>query len=246
VNKTKKRGWFRTADDEELNAVPAGSIDVAVPGPPLAAPPPPSDVAPMRADDRVDIGAILASASVSGEDRDRVDRARQLLRALPNGVSADVRRQIVEAALTTFGVPTERIVDAGHKVSDALQGFIAANRHATERLVEEARTRVHALEQEILRVRQAADQASAIHEKRIHDASVEVVAVRQVLEFFGANVADVDLEETTEDRTDWGVQLPIPPASRLKRDTTSKPPPTPPVEVTAGKQPPADPSKPQN
>jgi hypothetical protein len=247
VNKTKKRGWFRTSDEDDGKDKESGdSIDMAISAPLPAQPGPRlTDVPVTRGEvGAVDLAAILGAAGVSGEDRDRVDRARNLLQALPTAVSAAVRRQIVETALTTFGVATDRIVDAGQKVNDALQGFIASNRHATDQLQEEARARVQALEQEIFRVRQAAEHAATIHEKRIRDASVEVAAVRQVLDFFGASPAEVDLDETTEDRSDWGVQLPVPPPARLKRDTAaSRPPPMPPVEP-AGKPAPPDPTKP--
>lgn len=243
MTKTKKRGWFRTGEEDEESREresSADSIDVGASLPvPAAASPGPGDVAEHGA---IDIAGILGAAGISGEDRDRVDRARSLLLALPTGVSAAVRRQIVETALTTFGVATERIVDAGQKVSDALQAFIATNRQATDKLLEDARARVQALEQEIARVRQAAEHATAFHDKRIRDANAEMVAVHQVLEFFGGSTADVDFDEPTEDRSDWGMQLPVPEPSHLKRDTAGKPPPVPPPE---GKLPP-DPSKPHN
>jgi hypothetical protein len=232
VSKTKKRGWFRTGDEEEGKEFPAGTADVAISAP-LAPPLPPApvrDVAaapPLGDEGAIDLAAILEVAGISSEDRDRVARARSLMQALPTGVSAAVRRQIVETALTTFGIATDRIVDAGQKVSAALDGFIASNRQATDRLLDEARARVQALEQEIFRVRQAAEHASAIHQKRIHEASVEATAVHQILEFFGAGGPDVELDETTEDRSDWGVQVPVPPPARAARDTASKPPPLP-------------------
>jgi hypothetical protein len=247
VNKTKKRGWFRSGDEEnDDKEEPAAAVAPALTGSfPAATPvprpmPPPAEVAAPRAEPgALDMGSILEAAGVAAEDRDRVDRARKLLQALPSGVSAAVRRQIVETALTTFGVATDRIVEAGQKVSGALAAFVTSNQHANDRLLEEARTRVQALEQEIVRVRQAAEQAAAIHQKRIREVNAEVASVHQVVDFFDKAAPEVEFDEPTEERSDWGVQLPVPPP-RAARDTASsatKPPPVPPT---------ADPAKPQN
>lgn len=241
MNKSKKRGWFRSGEEDggarrEGSGAPAELAVPAKPGPPLPLREPAEETS-------IDMQMILDSAGIAREDRDRVERARNLLHALPTDVSAAVRRQIVETALTSFGVATDLIVDAGRKVSNALAVFITSNQHTTEKLLEEARARVQALEQEVFRVRQASEHAAAVHEKRIRDANAEMVAVNHVLDFFGGNTADVDLDEPTEDRGDWGVQFPVPPPSRVKRDTASKPPPVPPSE-SADKQP--DPSKPHS
>jgi hypothetical protein len=246
VNKTKKRGWFRSGEeDHEQRASeslpPPQVLEAAAAAPPAheAADPRPSGEA------AIDVRQLLESAGITREDRERVDRARALLQALPAGVSAPVRRQIVETSLTTFGVATDLIADAGQKVSDALASFIAANRQATDRLLDEARARVQALEQEILRVRQATEHATAIHEQRIRQANNEMVTVNHVLAFFGSGIADVEeLDEPTEDRGDWGVEVPIPVPARLKRDTVgnSKPPPVPPGEPAG----PAGPPKPHS
>lgn len=243
MNKTKKRGWFRSGEEEHPHqaseSLPPPQVLEAA-----AAAPPEHEAADPRTSGEaaIDVRQILEAAGITRDDRDRVDRARALLQALPAGVSAAVRRQIVETSLTTFGVATDLIADAGQRVSDALAGFIAANRQATDRLLDEARARIQALEQEILRVRQATEHAAAIHEKRIREANNEMVTVNHVLAFFGSGIADVEeLDEPTEDRGDWGVQVPIPAPARPHRDTlsNSKPPPVPPGE-------PAGPPKPQN
>lgn len=254
MNKTKKRGWFRSGDEESAGEQPAvavapspsmtGSFAVATPVPgPVPAPQP--ELAPPRVEQgAMDVSAVLEAAGVPVEDRERVDRARKLLQALPSGVSAAVRRQIVETALTTFGVATDKIVDAGQKVSRALAAYATSNQQANDRLLEEARARVQALEQEIARVRQAAEQAAAAHQKRIKEASAEAASVHQVVDFFDKSAPEVEFDEPTEDR-DWGVQLPVPAPSRSARDTASKPPPVPAADA-AGKIGTPDPAKPHN
>jgi hypothetical protein len=243
VNKNRKRGWFRSGEEDGGVREPSpDSAELMVQGTGVL--PMPTREHPDEAS--IDLHAILDAAGISRDDRDRVERARNLLHALPTGVSAAFRRQIVGAALSNFGIATELIVDASQKVSSALAAFISSNHHATEKLLEDARARVQALEQEVFRVRQAAEQASAVHEKRIREANAEMVAVGQVLDFFSGNTSDVEFDEPTEELSDWGVELPIPPPGRGKRDTASatKPPPVRAPEAVGGKQP--DPSKPQN
>ncbi len=246
MSKTKKRGWFRSGEEENESEQPAmaiapsltGPFAVATPVPAPAPAPAPVEAAPARAEQAaLDVGAILEAAGVPVEDRDRVDRARKLLQALPSGVSAAVRRQIVETALTTFGVATDKIVDAGQKVSRALAAFATSNQQANDRLLEEARARVQALEQEIARVRQAAEHAAAVHQKRLQEANAEVASVHQVVDFFDKATPEVEFDEPTEDRNDWGVQLPVPSPTRPSRETATRPPPVPAT---------SDPAKPHN
>jgi len=54
----------------------------------------------------VDLAKVYASFGVDGDERDRVSRARDLLAALPAETPAAVKKQIVEASLKSFGVPT--------------------------------------------------------------------------------------------------------------------------------------------
>ena len=103
MNKTKKRGWWRGVEGE------VGEADGEAAHPPgllrdesLAGHERPEDAT-------IDTVTIFESAGVSGEDRERVERARALLKALPNGGSPSMRKEIVETALKVFGVPTDRI-----------------------------------------------------------------------------------------------------------------------------------------
>ncbi|HEU5057722.1 MAG TPA: hypothetical protein VFU21_14410 [Kofleriaceae bacterium] len=246
MSKTKKRGWFRSGEEDSESEQPAVAVAPAMTGsfavatPPPAPAPAPAELAATRVDQgALDIAALLEAAGVAVEDRERVDRARKLLQALPSGVSAAVRRQIVETALTTFGVATDKIVEAGQKVSRALAAFVASNQQANDRVLAEARARVQALEQEIARVRLAAEQAAAAHQKRIQEANAEASSVHQVVDFFDKGTPEVEFDEPTEDRSDWGVQLPVPPPRPHRESASaSKPPPMPGAA--------SDPAKPHN
>lgn len=228
MNKNKKRGWWRGSEGE------AGGegLPNEVAHPP-GIPPDEGFAAPPRPDDpTIDTIAIFEAAGISSDDCERVDRARALLQALPHSGPPAVRKEIVETALKAFGVPTDRIVEAAKKETEALEAFIRTNQESSDRMRDDSRARIHAFEQEILRVKQAAEQAAALQEKRIRLANTEMIAVQQVLGFFGTpsddSAAEVDLEEVepTRDRSDmsWGVQLPIPPAKPLPRPGGTTPP----------------------
>lgn len=225
VNKNKKRGWWR------------GEGEVAEAEPNEANHPPLDEPSPAQRPEEatIDTTAIFESAGIAVDDRDRVERARALLKVLPQSATPVVRKEIVETALKVFGVPTEKIVEAAQKETAALEAFIRANQDASDRLREDSEARIRSFEQEILRVKQAAEQATAVQERRIRLANVEMIAVQQVLGFFGGagleSPTDVDLEEVepTRDRSDmsWGVQLPVPPPRSLPRPNTPTGPPKP-------------------
>src|ERR1044072_647316 len=60
-----------------------------------------------------DFEAVFAAAGVDTEERARVARPVELLKSLPAGTDAGVKKQIVEASLKAFGVPIEKIIEAG-------------------------------------------------------------------------------------------------------------------------------------
>src|SRR4051812_5184545 len=68
---------------------------------------------PPAAGGQVDFEAVFNAAGVDAEERGRVARTVELLRSLPAGTDATVKKQIVEASLKAFGVPIEKIIEAG-------------------------------------------------------------------------------------------------------------------------------------
>jgi hypothetical protein len=227
------RGWFRGAEDGmDLASGEAVPMEGLFPSP-SAAQPPSSDgiVTPPRPEESINTLAIYESAGISREERDRVDRAATLLRALPQSTPAEVRREIVETSLRTFGVQTEKIVEAARRETAALETFITSNQKATDKLLDDARTRVAALEQEIVRVKQAAEQAAAVQHSRNRLAHAEMNVVQQVLGFFGTGSSepsvDLDFEEPTQDRPSALATHPSPPPRRAATEPPVKPPPHP-------------------
>src|SRR4051812_6938514 len=105
-------GWFiereepTVAEGIEANVqstteevAPAVQNDYATPSPTQGVfqtpPPPPTG-------GQVDFGAVFTAAGVDPEEQQRVARTTDLLRSLPAGTDAAVKKQIVEASLKAF------------------------------------------------------------------------------------------------------------------------------------------------
>jgi hypothetical protein len=166
------------ATTDELIAKYANA-EAAPPVVPLAGPLPPV------VDGTVDFVAVFDAAGVDAEERDRVNKAVDLLRALPTDTPVAARKQIVEASLRAFGVPTERIIEAAVEEIEALESFIRAGQAETQNVLGQGSARIVELEAEIASVRQTMDMALREQEARTQAANVEKLRVQQVLEFFG-------------------------------------------------------------
>ena len=62
---------------------------------------------------QVDFDGVFGAAGIGPEERDRVGKAAAMLASLPSESPVAVRKQIVEASLKAFGVPIEKIIEAG-------------------------------------------------------------------------------------------------------------------------------------
>src|SRR5262245_23354087 len=135
-------GWFVVKDEGE-EATPQADGD---PGADAAASIPadaePSPVAPINfvkevpaaPGGNVDFAAVYEAAGIDEEERGRFAKAADLLNALPAGTDATVKKQIVEASLKAFGVPIDKIIEAGVQEIQALEGYIRAGATDTQKL----------------------------------------------------------------------------------------------------------------
>jgi hypothetical protein len=128
---------------------------------------------------------VFEAAGVDAEERGRVVRAQELLRSLPAETPVQVKRQIVEASLKAFGVPTESIIEAAVAEIEALESFIRQGQGETQNVLAEGNQRIQELEQEIAAVREIMHKAVAEQETRARSANSEKLNIQQVLEFFG-------------------------------------------------------------
>lgn len=201
-------GWFIERDEDASAAAPemsadeaeaiirAASGDASAASEPYTAPSPTQTVfqtaPPPPAGGQVDFEAVFDAAGVDTEERARVARTVELLKSLPAGTDATVKKQIVEASLKAFGVPIEKIIEAGVEEIQALDGYTrnAATDNAT--LMQESDARIKQYEDEIKNIRAIMQQSVEELQTVIKTCNDKKLEVQQVLEFFGqAKVAQV-------------------------------------------------------
>jgi hypothetical protein len=87
---------------------------------------------------QVDFDAVFEAAGIDADERERVAKATDLLASLPADTAVAVRKQIVEASLKAFGVPIDKIIEAGVSEIQALEGYIRTGAADTQKLLEES------------------------------------------------------------------------------------------------------------
>src|SRR6185295_10593701 len=158
---TTVAGWFIERDEPsapaatDLGDVPdqalASNLETyTTPSPTQSvfqtSPPPPTSV-------QVDFPAVFTAAGVDPEEQQRVARTTDLLRSLPAGTDAAVKKQIVEASLKAFGVPIEKIIEATVEEIQALDGYIRNGAADNDKLIQESDARIKQYEAEIQNIR---------------------------------------------------------------------------------------------
>jgi len=185
-------GWFIERDEPAAPAVPDLGNVPEPPGPATgnyttpsptqsvfqAPPPPPTG-------GQVDFPAVFSAAGVDQEEQQRVARTTDLLRSLPAGTDAAVKKQIVEASLKAFGVPIEKIIEATVEEIQALDGYIRNGAADNEKLIHESDSRIKQYEQEIQNIRGVMQQSVDEQQNLIKVCNDKKLEIQQVLEFFG-------------------------------------------------------------
>lgn len=192
-------GWFIERDESEAPVAPEIP---AMDGDPVAAPesiPPVSDnysspsptqavfqtAPPPPTGGQVDFNAVFVAAGVDAEEQQRVARTTELLKSLPAGTDAAVKKQIVEASLKAFGVPIEKIIEATAEEIQALDGYIRNCAADNEKLIQESDARIKEYEQEIANIRTVMQQSVEEQQNLIKGCNDKKLEIQQVLEFFG-------------------------------------------------------------
>jgi hypothetical protein len=134
---------------------------------------------------RVDFDAVFEAAGIDGEERQRVVKAGELLGSLPADTAVAVKKQIVEASLKAFGVPIEKIIEAGVSEIQALEGYIRTGAADTQKLLEESNKRIQQYEEEVKRIRLVMEQRVTEQQGVTTACNGKKLQVQQILEFFG-------------------------------------------------------------
>jgi hypothetical protein len=143
-----------------------------------SAPPPPTG-------GQINFPAVFSAAGVDDEEQQRVARTTDLLKSLPAGTDAGVKKQIVEASLKAFGVPIEKIIEATAEEIQALDGYIRNCAVDNEKLIQESDARIKHYEEEIKNIRMVMQTSVEEQQHLIKVCNDKKLEIQQVLEFFG-------------------------------------------------------------
>lgn len=147
---------------------------------------------PPVVDGKVDFDAVYETGGVDKEERERVAKAKSLLDSLPEGTDFAVKKQIVEASLNAFGVPIEKIIEAGVAEIEALEFYIRSGANDTEKVLQDGAARIQNYELEIQNLRKIMEDRVKEQNSVITACNAKKLEVQTVLEFFGRDkVAEV-------------------------------------------------------
>lgn len=175
----------RTPPSRPVGPVPGGTpTAVALPTPAPVVPtgarptPPASYKIP-------DIQGILKSGGLPDDDRDRLNKAEELLRNLPAETPLTLKRQIVEASLRAFGIPPERLVLAAEKAIKTLETYHGIGEQDLEQRIGATGKRVAELEAEIARLSAGLTERRQMQDTLTYDLRARQSELRSIVEFFG-------------------------------------------------------------
>ena len=140
---------------------------------------------PPVVDGKVDFDAVYETGGVDADERERVAKAKSLLDSLPEGTDIAVKKQIVEASLKAFGVPIEKIIEAGVGEIEALEFYIRSGANDTEKVLQDGATRIQQYELEIQNLRKIMEDRVKEQNTIIAACNAKKLEVQKVLEFFG-------------------------------------------------------------
>ncbi len=142
----------------------------------------------MGADGAIDFKGVFTKAGITEQEADRVARALTLLSQLPKETPAPIKKQIVEAALNSFGVPIESIIESAVAEIEALHACIQSGSTATQTLLSQSMTRIDDLQRQVAEVQEVMTARQAEQKSLEQQARAEGLKVQQILEFFGEEV----------------------------------------------------------
>jgi hypothetical protein len=143
-------------------------------------PSPAGPVAPAS----VDFDAVFRNAGVDPTELDRVRKAEELLKSLPEATPKDVKRQIVEAALKAFGFEVPRIAQAASSQLKALDTWERLLEQQTAKAIAEAQGQIAQLEDKVISLRADITKRTEQRASMAAAADGRRAEVGKVLEFF--------------------------------------------------------------
>lgn len=165
-----------------------------------AAPPPVTLKGPLpgMVGGKIEFSQVYDAAGVDKEERERISKAQELLRSLPAETPVATKKQIVEASLKAFGVPTEKIIEGAVEEMHALEAFILAGQGETQKVLSDSTKKISDLETQIAQAKQQMADAVKAQENRAGAVNAEKLQVQQVLEFFGQEAVAKVVRESSK------------------------------------------------
>lgn len=141
-------------------------------------------VSPSVSPAQVDFDAVFKNAGVDVAELDRVRKAEELLRGLPEATPHDIKKQIVEASLKAFGFDVSKIAAAAVNQVKALETFVKVNEQQTAKAITDAQNKISQLEEQIITLRVDIDKRTQNLTAVAQAAALRRTQVQRVLEFF--------------------------------------------------------------
>ena len=175
------------ADAPATTPTPAASASAPASAPTAVAagaPGLPAPTGPVEAV-AVDFPEVFVAGGVDASEQDRVQKALDLLNALPTETPTTVKKQIVEASLRAFGFPIESIIEAGVAEIEALDAFIGIGQDTTQKLLADSNARIEQLQAEIIDLRAMMENRLKNQAGQHQTCNGKKLEIQKVLEFFG-------------------------------------------------------------
>lgn len=147
--------------------------------------PPSEPIAPAK----LDFDAVFKNAGIDPQALDRVRKAEELLKTLPDTASDEVKRQIVEASLKAFGFEIAKIVEAVETQLKALDTYVKVNEQQTAKAINEAQAQIAKLEDQVITLRADINKRTTTLGSVAAAADIRRSQISKVLSFFRASPA---------------------------------------------------------
>jgi hypothetical protein len=148
----------------------------------MAMPQPSGPVTPAT----VDFDVVFKSAGLDAGELDRVRKAEDLLKSLPESTPQDIKRQIVEASLKAFGFDVQKIAGAALNQLKALETYVRLNEQQTAKGITDAQAQIAQYEDKIISLRADITRRADALASTAAAADQRKAQVNKVLEFFHA------------------------------------------------------------
>jgi hypothetical protein len=132
----------------------------------------------------IDFDAVFKGAGMDPSELDRVKKAEDLLRSLPDATPLAVKKQIVEASLKAFGFEIEKILGAAANQKRALDAYVKVNEQHTTKAIQDAETQIRSFTEKIALLRAEIEKRTQTLTQVTNAATGRKAEVQKVIEFF--------------------------------------------------------------